>query len=86
VTEGLGNHSRNNNSNTVTDMERDILIVRDGDRYRLLHGHLHLVAELSLANAICVDVIDEGVARIVKGRGGLLVEQGGRRLPLFRGD
>lgn len=65
---------------------RDILIVRDGDHYRLLHGQLHLASELSMRGEVRVDVREEGEVRIIKTHGELLVEAGGQRLPLFRND
>lgn len=72
--------------NTDMRMDRDILIVRDGDHYRLLHGQLHLACELSMRDEVCVDVKEEGEVRIVKASGKLLVERGDLRLPLFRND
>jgi hypothetical protein len=67
-------------------MEQDILIVRDGDHYRLLHGQLHLASELSRRGEIRVDVREEGEVRIIKADGGLLVETGSQRLPLYRNN
>jgi flagellar hook-associated protein FlgK len=67
-------------------MGTDILIVRDGDRYRLLHGQLHLASELSKRDEIRVDVREDGEVRIIKADGELLVEKGNRRFPLFRND
>ena len=70
----------------MNGMEQNILIVRDGDHYRLLHGQLHLVSKLSMCDEVCVDVKEEGEVRIIKASGGLLVETGNQRLPLFRND
>ncbi len=63
---------------------QDILIVRNGDHYRLLHGQLRLVAQLCLGNHVSVNVRGEGEVRIVKAGGSLLVERGEQRLPLLR--
>ncbi|HJV85999.1 MAG TPA: hypothetical protein VJ698_11045 [Noviherbaspirillum sp.] len=62
----------------------DIQIVRNGDHYRLLHGQLRLVAQLCISSHVSVHVRDEGEVRIVKTRGGLLVERDGQHLPLLR--
>jgi hypothetical protein len=67
-------------------METDILIVRDGDHYRLLHGQLHLASALSKRDEIRVDVREDGEVRIIKADGELLVERGSQRFPLFRND
>lgn len=60
----------------------DILIVRDGDGYRLLHGHLRLANVLSSAGEVAVEVHGEGKVRIVKTRSGYVVGKDGQRLPL----
>lgn len=64
--------------------EAGILIARDGDRYRLLHGQLRLAATLSRNNDICVEVRGEGTVRILKTGESLVVEHGSGRLPLCR--
>jgi len=65
-------------------MSPDILIIRDGDSYRILHGHLHLATQLSLSGEVFVDVKNEGKVSIVKTRNGFLVGQDDQRLPLLR--
>jgi len=60
----------------------DILIVRDGDAYRLLHGHLRLANVMRQVDAIEIDVRGEGRVRILKTRGGYMVGKDGQRLPL----
>lgn len=65
-------------------MDGDILIVRDGDGYRLLHGQLHLAVRLAHGGEVAVDVREEGEVRIVQSGGGLVVENGAGSLPLFR--
>lgn len=62
----------------------DILIVRDGDTYRLLHGHLRLANVMRLASVIEIDVRGEGWVRIMKTRDGYVVGKDGERLPLRR--
>jgi len=62
----------------------DILIVRDGEGYRVLHGHLHLASELSKSGEVVVDARDEGKVKVVKTRNGFLVGQDGQRLPLLK--
>lgn len=65
-------------------MSPDILIVRDGDGYRVLHGHLHLASALSRSDEVFVDVRGEGQVKVCRTRSGYLVANDGRRLPLFR--
>jgi hypothetical protein len=60
-------------------MNPDIWVVRDGDGYRLLHGHLHLAVEMAKESAVYVDIRNEGEARIVKTSGGYAVERDCRR-------
>ena len=65
-------------------MSPDILIVRDGDCYRVLHGHLHLVSELIMFNEVSVIAKGEGDVKVVKTHNGYLVGSEGQRLPLLR--
>ena len=55
-------------------MNSDIWIVRDGDVYRLLHGHLHLAVELNKQGHAFVKIKDEGEVRVVRTPAGLAVE------------
>ena len=57
-------------------MDQDIVIVRDGDYYRVLHGYLHLTSEMGMSGEVLVEVRDEGVVKIVKDRGTFLVNKG----------
>jgi hypothetical protein len=57
-------------------MNPDIWVVRDGDGYRLLHGHLHLAVEMAKKNIVYVDIRNEGQARIIKTSLGYAVEHG----------
>jgi hypothetical protein len=65
-------------------MNPDIVIVREGDGYRLLHGHLRLATELGRTGEVDVDVRGEGRIRIVRVQDELQVWRDGRRLPLYR--
>lgn len=65
-------------------MSPDILIIRDGDGYRVLHGHLHLASSMSMSNEVFVDIEGEGKVKIVKTHNGFLVGQDNQRLPLRR--
>lgn len=65
-------------------MSPDIVLVREGDGYRILHGHLHLANQLSLRNEVLVDVKDEGTVRIVRTRSGYFAGKDGQRLPLLK--
>lgn len=60
-------------------MNPDIWIVRDGDMYRLLHGHLHLAAELIKQSYVFVNIKDEGEVKVVRSAAGLIVERDSRR-------
>lgn len=63
-------------------MDSDIWIVRDGDNYRLLHGHLHLITELGRSGEVYVHVKNEGQLKVVRERGGFVVGAGGEQRPL----
>lgn len=65
-------------------MSPDILIVRGGDGYRLLHGHLRLASVLLQSDEITVEVKGEGNVKIAKTRNGYVVGNGKQRLPLYR--
>ena len=60
-------------------MNPDIWIVRDGDMYRLLHGHLHLAVELAEQDAVFVDIKNEGEVKVIRTSAGLAVERDSRR-------
>jgi len=65
-------------------MSPDILIVRDPDGYRILHGHLHLANALNTSNEIFVEVKDHGQVKVVKTPTGLIVAHENHLLPLLR--
>ena len=65
-------------------MNPDILIVREMDGFRLLHGQLHLANVLSRFAEVTVKVSGEGEAQVLRGSNGFLVEKDGQRLALRR--
>ncbi|CAN5121313.1 hypothetical protein BH11PSE11_BH11PSE11_24020 [soil metagenome] len=65
-------------------MSEDILIIRERDGYRVLHGYLHLASVLSMTDKAIVDVVDEGKRTVIKTRTGYLVGDDQQRLPLLR--
>lgn len=64
-------------------MNQDILIIRDCDSYRVLHGYLQLANELSRNNEVVVDVKGEGKVKIIRTRQGFFAGQDNQRLPLM---
>lgn len=66
-------------------MSTDILLIRDGEGFRVLFGHLRLTAVLSMYNEALVDIKDEeGGAKVVRTPAGLLVTKNNQQLPLLR--
>jgi hypothetical protein len=64
-------------------MTPDILLVRDEDGYRILHGRLHLVIVMSTSDEVVVDASGEGKVKIIKTPNGPLIENEYMRLPLL---
>lgn len=66
-------------------MSPDILLVREKNGYRVLHGHLRLTSMLDLFNEAIVDVSGEGKVRIFKTQHGVFVAENGSAgvYPLF---
>ena len=62
----------------------EILIVRNDDGYRVLHGHLRLASVLGISNETVVDASGEGKVRVVMTPTGIVVGEGNQRLPLLR--
>ncbi|MDB5823814.1 MAG: hypothetical protein JWR21_2518 [Herminiimonas sp.] len=62
----------------------EILIVRENNGFRLLHGQLHLTSALCLAPSVKVEVSGEGEALAYWDRRAILVEKDGQKLPLYR--
>ena len=63
-------------------MQHDIIIVRDGSSYRLLHGHLRLSSMLHRSKEICIDIKGEGCVKVRKNGAGYLVGKDEPRMPL----
>lgn len=64
-------------------MSNDILIVRDGDVYRVLFGHLRLSNMLNESHEAFVNVKGEGLAKVVKTNKGLHIAKDSLQLPLL---
>lgn len=62
----------------------DIVIVREGKGYRLLHGHLRLANVLRTSGEARVHVKGEGELRILRVRSEYVVDLDGRLCPLHR--
>jgi calcineurin-like phosphoesterase family protein len=54
-------------------MSDEIVIVPDGERYHLVHGHLHLANLLAMSKQVKVEVPGVGTVTIFKTRAGLRV-------------
>jgi len=59
----------------------DILLAREKDGYRVLHGHLRLMSALDSCSEVTVSVSEKGTVKIVKTRDGIFVgEEEGRSI------
>ncbi|MGZ5883692.1 MAG: hypothetical protein ACXWJE_04945 [Burkholderiaceae bacterium] len=65
-------------------MSQDIVIVRDNNEYRLLHGHLHLINKLSKCSEIFIEIKDVGKVKVMKTAAGFMVNLGNQSFPLLR--
>jgi hypothetical protein len=65
-------------------MQHDIIIVREGEGYRLLHGHLRLSNMLHRANPVCIEIKGEGSVKVMKTGAGYLAGKDVPRLPLHQ--
>lgn len=64
-------------------MNNDILIIREGDGYRLLHGILRLASTLMLSDEVEVNVKGEGAVKIARTRNGCFVNRCEGPMPLY---
>jgi hypothetical protein len=66
-------------------MDNEILLVRDGEGYRVVFGHLRLSTVLTMTREVTVSVKGEpGQAKIVRTEVGLHVAKDDRQLPLLK--
>jgi hypothetical protein len=64
-------------------MQPEILLVRQGDGYRILHGHLHLVNSLSQTGEALADASGEGKVKLFKTPSGIMIGNDNKNLPLL---
>ena len=64
-------------------MSPDILIIQDQAGFHLLHGYLHLAMALNDSGRAAIDVPEFGTVLVARTPDGLVVETGGRHLPLL---
>lgn len=64
-------------------MPADVVIVREEDAYRLMHGHLRLANLLREAGEAWIEVPDRAAVKVVGTPDGYRVEHDGESLPLL---
>ncbi|MBV8667031.1 MAG: hypothetical protein JO269_11165 [Burkholderiaceae bacterium] len=64
-------------------MYPDILLVRQSDGYRVLHGHLHLTSAMASSQEAFAHASGEGKVKVVKTAEGIFIGEQGRRVPLL---
>jgi hypothetical protein len=67
-------------------MSPEILLVRQNDGYRVLHGHLHLASVMSEKHEAIVEVSGEGKVKALKTADGILIDNESQRLPLLMNE
>jgi hypothetical protein len=67
------------------EMHQEIVIVREGEAYRLLHGHLRLFSLLNTTDEVSIHVRGEGLLRVQRSKSDYRIRKDGRQLPLLRG-
>ncbi|CAN5182053.1 hypothetical protein BH11PSE11_BH11PSE11_19230 [soil metagenome] len=65
-------------------MHPEVLIVREDQGYRVLHGHLHLASLLAQSEEAEVLAVSEGKKKVVKTRSGILVDDVTQPIPLLK--
>jgi hypothetical protein len=65
-------------------MSPEILVVRNGDSYCLLHGHLRLSNALSRSNEVIAVASGEGKVKVIKTPGGIFIGSEDQCWPLLR--
>lgn len=66
-------------------MTPDIVLIRDGDQFRLLQGHLRLANVLANYGSVHLDVIGGGIVRVTRKKSAYFVVQNGKWLPIVQG-
>jgi hypothetical protein len=64
-------------------MTPEILLVRQRDGFRVLHGHLHLASVMNQVNEVIVEVSGEGKFKAIKTNEGILIDDKKRCLPIL---
>ncbi len=65
-------------------MQPEILLVRHGEGYRILHGHLHLMNALTESGEAMADASGEGKVKLFKTPAGVVIgDETKQRLPLL---
>lgn len=64
-------------------MNPEILVVRQDDSYRVLHGHLHLASVMSRTDEMIVDASGEGIVKVIKTAEGIFISDKNRRFPIL---
>jgi len=63
-------------------MTPEILLVRNGNEYRVLHGYLHLASAISKSTELFAEASGEGQVKVTKTPYGIFIGNDNRRLPL----
>jgi hypothetical protein len=65
-------------------MAPDILLVREGGGYRILHGHLRLANALNTCDEILVETKGQGKIKVIKTASGLIAGQNNLYFPILK--
>ena len=66
-------------------MTPEIVLIRDGDQFLLLHGHLRLANVPVNYGSVHLDVRGEGIVRVTRNKSAYFVVQNGKWLPIVEG-